>query len=187
MWDNIEVDNVVVYKQYYPPTVKQVTASGSSAFIGEVDESTIMKYPLAPGRDMSWLEIKRKLLEIIGPYKHVIRLKSFLDYRLYLERAGILYYNIQPTNILLDEELYIKLLDFQGKQLSRDGIVLLDGRSGEPSRFYCPQANPFNADIKTDLFALGCTIYLIIIGHPVFPEIIDREDRWFEKVQEKFT
>ncbi|KAL4933489.1 uncharacterized protein BDV17DRAFT_252102 [Aspergillus undulatus] len=82
----------------------------------------------------------------------------------------------QLTNLLLNEELHIKLSDFQGKQLSGDGTVLLDGLSGEPSRFYCPRADPFDADIKTDLFALGCTIYMILMGHPVFPDIVDGED-----------
>ncbi|KAL3480619.1 kinase-like domain-containing protein [Aspergillus californicus] len=190
-------------------------ASGSSAFIGEVDDLTVMKYPLAPGGDMSRLEIEKKLLEIVGPHERIIRLKSFEDDGLHLERAvngtlahyllesdnvplliqqrlswcreaaeavawvhaqGVLHCDIQPANLLLDEELHIKLSDFQGKQLSRDGTVLLDGGSGETGRFYCPRADPFDPDIKTDLFALGCTIYLIIMGHPVFPDIVDGED-----------
>ena len=225
MCDNAEVDQVIVYKQYCPPRVKRVIASGSSAFIGEVDESTVMKYPLAPGGDTSRLEIEKKLFEIVGPHERIIRLKGFSDGGLYLERAvngtlahyllesdnpppsilqriswcreaaeavawvharGVLHCDIQPTNFLLDEELHIKLSDFQGKQLSRDGTVLLDGGSGEPTRFYCPRSDPFDADIKTDLFALGCTIYLIMMGHPVFPEIVDGADGWFEDVRDKF-
>ncbi|KAL3470234.1 kinase-like protein [Aspergillus californicus] len=224
MWDDAEVDQVVIYKQYCPPNVKQVIASGSSAFIGEVDESTVMKYPLVPSGDMSRLEVEKKLLEIVGPHERIIRLKGFSDDGLYLERAtngtlahyllesdnppsilqrvswcreaaeavawvharGVIHCDIQPTNLLLDEGLHIKLSDFQGKQLSRDGTVLLDGLSGEPSRFYCPRADPFDADIKTDLFALGCTIYMILMGHPVFPDIVDGEDGWFEKVREMF-
>ncbi|KAL5333747.1 hypothetical protein BJX70DRAFT_380188 [Aspergillus crustosus] len=47
----------------------------------------------------------------------------------------VIHCDIQPTNLLLDEGLHIKLSDFQGKQLSGDGKVLLDGLSGEPIRF----------------------------------------------------
>ena len=217
---------VTIYQHYCPPGVKQVLASGSSAFIGEVDESTVFKYPLAPGGDMTRLEVERKLLKIIEPHERIIRLKSCSDTGLYLERARngnladymlesgkplpsvkqrlawcreaaeavawihaqrVLHCDIQPTNLLLDEELHIKLSDFQGRQLSEDGEVLLDGWSGEPCRFYCPRDDPFDADVKTDLFALGCTIYFIMMGHAVFPDIIDGEDRWYEKVGDRFT
>jgi hypothetical protein len=50
MSDDIDV---AVYRYYYPLGVKQVITLGSSAFIGEVDESTVVKYPLAPSRDIS--------------------------------------------------------------------------------------------------------------------------------------
>jgi hypothetical protein len=76
---------------------------------------------------------------------------------------------------------------FQGKQLSEDGEVVLDGWSGEPCRFYCPRDDPFDANVKTDLFALGCTIYFIMMGHAVFPDIIDGGDGWHEQVEQRFV
>jgi hypothetical protein len=66
--------------RYYPPGVKQTLASGRSAWIGEVDDSTVFKYPLVPGGDMTRIDVERKLLEIIG-------LKGFSDTGIYLERA----------------------------------------------------------------------------------------------------
>lgn len=80
-------DTVNVYQHYCPPGVKHVLASGSSAFIGEVDDSTVFKYPLAPGGDMTRLEVERKILGIVGPHKRIIALKSSSDTGLYLERA----------------------------------------------------------------------------------------------------
>ncbi len=41
---------------------------------------------------------------------------------------------------------------------------------------------PCYTDIKTGLFALGCTIYFILMGHAIFPDIIDGGDRYYEKV-----
>jgi hypothetical protein len=87
MWDETKADQVFVYQVYCPPTVKEVIASGTSAFVGEVDGSTVMKYPLAPGGDMSRLEIEKKLLDIVGPHERIIGLKGFSDNGLYLERA----------------------------------------------------------------------------------------------------
>ncbi|KAF1912219.1 kinase-like domain-containing protein [Ampelomyces quisqualis] len=216
---------VTIYQQYCPCGVKRVLASGSSAFIGEIDDSTVFKYPLAPGGEMDRLEVEGKLLEIIGRHERIIGLKGFSETGLYLERAQngtvadyiltsdpppslkqrlawcreaseavawiharrVLHCDIQPTNLLLDKELHIKLSDFQGKQLSENGEVVLDGWSSEPCRFYCPRDDPFDASIETDLFALGCTIYFIIVGNAVFPDIIDGEDRWHEKVEHRFV
>ena len=218
---------ITIYQHYCPPGVTRILASGSSAFVGEVDDSTVFKYPLVPGGDMTRLKIESKLLSILGAHKRIIRLKSFSDTGLYLERAPngnlanympklggqpapsvkqrlvwcketaeavawthtrhILHCDIQPTNLLLDKDFHIKLSDFQGRQLSENGEVLLDGWSSEPCRFSCPRDDPFDADIKTDIFALGCTIYFIMMGHAVFPDIADGEDRWYEKVRDRFA
>lgn len=170
-----------------------------STWIGEVDESTILKYPLKPGGDMTRLEVERKLLEIVCPHERIIDLKGFSDSGIYLERARngnladyildsskphppvnqrlawcreaaeavawihsrrVLHCDLYPLNLLLDDNLHIKLADFQGKLLSKSGEVLLDGWSAEPTRFFCSREDVFDADIKTDLFALGCAIYL---------------------------
>lgn len=215
----------IIYRHYCPQGVKRVIASGSSAFVGEVDDSTVLKYPLTPGGDMSRLEIERKLLEIIGPYPRIIGYKGFSNIGLYLERAEngtladyilesgnptptiyqrlfwclqaaeaithihsckVLHCDIQPTNFLLDKDLHLKLSDFQGQHLSEEGHVLLEGGSSEPCRFYLPRDDPFSADIKMDLFALGCTLYFIMMGHAVFPDIVDGTDGWQEKVVDRF-
>ncbi|KAF1844396.1 kinase-like protein [Cucurbitaria berberidis CBS 394.84] len=215
--------DIHVYQHYCPPGVKRVLASGASAFIGEVDDSTVFKYPLAPGQDMVRLEIEGKLLSIIGPHERIIGLKGISEEGLYLERAtngtvaqrieseetipmeqrlawcreaaeavaqvhvhNIVHCDIQPTNLLLDDHLHLKLSDFQGKQLSKSGMVLLDGWSSEPCRFYCPRNDPDDANVKTDLFALGCTIYYIMTSHAVFPDIIDGEDDWQETIERRF-
>lgn len=79
--------SVAIYQHYCPAGVKRVLASGGSAFIGEVDDSTVFKYPLAPGGDMTRLEAEKKLLEIIGPHERIIACKGFTDGGIYLERA----------------------------------------------------------------------------------------------------
>jgi len=228
MSEDEEMD-VLVYHQYYPSGVKQVLASGTSAFIGEVDESTIFKYPLiAEGEklDMSRIETEKRLLEIVGPHERIIALKGSNDAGLFLERAvngnvynylsnsaptlsiqqrlcwcqetaeavghvhsrRVLHCDIQPQNLVLDDKLHLKLCDFQGKHLAEDGTVLLDGGSAEPCRFHCPRGDDaWHADIKTDLFALGCTIYFFMMGHPVFPDIADGSDEWHERVEKRFA
>lgn len=219
---------VFIYNSYYPPGVKKILASGTSAFVGEVDESTVLKYPLAPDNKelAARLKAEKELLQIVGLHPRIAGLKSFSEAGLYLERAvngnvadllletgnpspsilrrlswcreaaeavahihslRILHCDIQPTNLLLDGELHVKLSDFQGRHLSEDGKVLLDGWSSEPCRFSLPRDDAFYSDVKTDLFALGCTIYFIMTNHAVFPDIVDGEDGWREKVNDRFA
>jgi hypothetical protein len=90
----------VEYHQYCPPGVQRVIASGTSAWISVVDESTALKYALQPGGDTSRLEMEYKILTIVSEHPHVIRLKSFSEVRLYLERAvnGTLYKYLAETD-----------------------------------------------------------------------------------------
>lgn len=78
---------VVEYHHYCPEGVQRVLASGTSAFIGEVDESTVLKYPLEPGGDMSRLKHEYKIFSIFGQHVRIIGQKGLTDVGLYLERA----------------------------------------------------------------------------------------------------
>lgn len=99
----------------------------------------------------------------------------------------VIHCDIQPTNILLDDNLHIKLADFQSRYLAENGEVILTGWSGEPCRYFCPREDEFEADWRTDLFALGSTIYFIITGHEVFSDIKAGEAGWDDKVRSRFT
>lgn len=104
----------------------------------------------------------------------------------WIHSRRVLHCDLHPLNILLDDNLHVKPVDFQGQRHSENGEVLLDGHSAEPTRFYCPRDDISYADVKTDLFALGCLIYFIVLGHQVYPDSIDGEECWREKVEERF-
>lgn len=216
---------IVEYHHYFPPGVRRILASGSSAFIGLVDDSTVLKYTLEPGGDRTRLEIEHQILTTVGKHPNIIAQKGLTDQGLYLERAvnGTIYWyladsgypaptvqqrltwclelvqavehvhsksvihcDIQPTNVLLDENLHIKLADFQGISVSKNGTVILTGWSGEPCRYFCPRDDEFSASVTTDLFALGSTLYFIMTGHEVFPDIVGGQEGWDQIVRTRF-
>lgn len=120
---------------------------------------------------------------------------TFLDQRLqwckqaaeaveHLHRKRIIYGDINPRNLLLDQNLNVKLADFQGMYKSFDRSVLLDGLSRECTKSFLPRTNGDHADIKTDHFALGSAIYFIMMGHEVFPELDSEDDD--EEVEQRF-
>jgi serine/threonine protein kinase len=215
-------DEIVIIKHYYPPGVKEIIGAGTFSFIGAVDESTVLKYPLVSGDDMGQLEIERKLLEHVCPHPRIIQIKGYSETGIYLERAvngslaeyilepslpppllsiqqqvswcreaaeavahihsrRVLHCNISPSNLLLDQDLHIKLADFQGALLSEDGEILLEGAAGESTRYCLPRDNTCIPELQADMFALGSTMYFIMMGHEVFPDLVsDRE------VEERF-
>ena len=94
----------------------------------------------------------------------------------YLHQKQVIHCDINPRNLLLDENLDLKLADFQGMHKSRDGNVLLDGLSRECTKSFLPRDDGDYADVKTDLFALGSAIYFIVVGYEIFPELDSNED-----------
>ena len=92
-----------------------------------------------------------------------------------IHEKGVIHCDIKTQNLLLDENLDIKLCDFQGRLIGPDGQVL-DGRSCENPKSFMPREDYMHADVKTDIFALGSTMYHILEGHEPFPELDAVED-----------
>lgn len=160
-----------------PPHERIIALKGftdTGIYLERATHGTVAEYVLESGKPLP--SVKQRL----AWYREAAEGVAWI----HAQRA--LHCDIPPTNLLLDGDLHIKLSDFQGRHLSEDGEVLLDGWSAEPCRFSCPRNDPFDADVQTDLFALGCTIYFIIMGRAVFPVIIDGEEGWYENVRSRF-
>ncbi|KAF1844429.1 kinase-like protein [Cucurbitaria berberidis CBS 394.84] len=101
-------------------------------------------------------------------------------------RKNVIICDINVRNILLDAELHVKLCDFQGRLLGPEGETLCDGGASENAESSMPRHNQEFADARTDIFALGSTIYHIIEGHRPFPELhtIDDEAEFVRRYQE---
>ena len=74
---------------YYPEGVTEFLGLGSSSYVGAVDETTVLKYPLDAGDEtaLSRLDVEAQLLTAIGPHKHIVGFKGKRSDGLLLERA----------------------------------------------------------------------------------------------------
>lgn len=88
----------------------------------------------------------------------------------FIHSNGVIHCDIHPNNFLLDEQLNARLCDFAGSLFGS-----LDGGAMESTRFFLPRDWRDPPNIKSDLFALGSTMYYIMTGREPYEDLSDDE------------
>ena len=120
----------------------------------------------------------RELVEAKGP----LPLAEAISYTLQAAEAlahaaqrNVVHRDIKPSNLLITPEGQVKLIDMglarlreinsAAADLTASGITLgtFDYISPEQAR------DPRNADVRSDLYSLGCTFFYMLTGRPPFP------------------
>ena len=120
----------------------------------------------------------RELVEAKGP----LPLAEAISYTLQAAEAlahaahrNVVHRDIKPSNLLITPEGQVKLIDMglarlrevggPAADLTASGITLgtFDYISPEQAR------DPRNADVRSDLYSLGCTFFYMLTGRPPFP------------------
>ncbi len=100
-----------------------------------------------------------------------------LDYTLAAARGlrtalaqGFIHRDVKPSNLMLDNEAGIKILDFGlvksmhgDGQLTRDGAII-----GSPLYISPEQGRGQPSDHRSDIYSLGCTLFHMLAGRPPF-------------------
>ncbi|KFY34884.1 hypothetical protein V494_06396 [Pseudogymnoascus sp. VKM F-4513 (FW-928)] len=87
-----------------------------------------------------------------------------------LHENGVLHCDVRTANFLLDDNLRLKIIDFEGSSL--DGC---EPSSLEIARCFLPRDPREPSTAATELFALGSTIYEIMTGKEPYLELGDDE------------
>ncbi len=88
-------------------------------------------------------------------------------------RAGVVHRDLKPSNLLLTAEGRVVLVDFgiaKRRADVRDGDVLTSAREviGTPAYLSPEQIEHGLADERSDVWALGCVLYEMVVGAPPF-------------------
>jgi serine/threonine protein kinase len=87
-----------------------------------------------------------------------------------LHASNVILADVKPENILLDESDKVYLIDFSGSWI--------DGKSGsalESVRFFLPRDIKLDSTVRTDIFALGSTLYEVMTGTQPYKDLSDEE------------
>ncbi|TWT74200.1 serine/threonine-protein kinase [Allorhodopirellula solitaria] len=89
-------------------------------------------------------------------------------------RRGIVHRDIKPSNVVVTEESSIKLVDMglarsdnfeTSEDMTASGVTLGTFDYISPEQAHDPRL----ADIRSDLYSLGCTFYYMLTGSPPYP------------------
>ena len=83
----------------------------------------------------------------------------------------LLHRDVKPGNILFDQEGRVRLTDFGLSTLAAESgdLTLPDLIIGSPEYMSPEQIRcPVDLDPRTDIYALGCTLYFLLTGRPPF-------------------
>ena len=142
-------------------------------FVGEDRGLSYIVFEFVEGVNVRRLVEQKGPLPLAEAVSYTIQVAEALAHA---DARGVVHRDIKPSNVLITPEGRVKLIDMglarlrngdpAAADLTQSGVTLgtFDYISPEQAR------DPRNADIRSDIYSLGCTMFFMLAGQPPFPE-----------------
>jgi len=139
---------------------------------GKVDGLYFIAYELADGITIRDLIAKHGQLSPEETVNYAIQVTLALNH---LNAEGVVHRDIKPSNIMLTDRGRVKVVDLglARREVSDSiGDLTVAGTTLGTFDYIAPEQarDPRIADIRSDIYSLGCTMYQMLTGQPPYPE-----------------
>jgi serine/threonine protein kinase len=133
---------------------------------GEVDDSVYLVMPFLAGGSLADVLVRDKTVPSERAAAVTAQVATALDYA---HRRGIVHRDVNPDNVLFDEDGHALLTDFGIATARFHSRLTATGRAmGTPHYMSPEQAMGKLVDGRSDVYAVGVMLYEMLLGFPPF-------------------
>ncbi len=141
-------------------------------YIGEEDGLNFIAFEFVQGTNIRELIQQHRRLPLEDAVNYTLQIASAL---LHTSAQGIVHRDIKPSNIIITPGGRAKLVDLGLARTERPGTgddLTVPGTTLGTFDYISPEQayDPRTADIRSDIYSLGCTLYHMLTGEPPYPE-----------------
>jgi len=141
-------------------------------YAGSQDGLYFIAYEFASGQTIRDVIVDRGRIIAEDTVNYAIQVTLALNH---IAAAGIVHRDIKPSNIMLTNSGRVKVVDLGlARRDTTDSIgdITVAGTTLGTFDYISPEQarDPRNADVRSDIYSLGCTMYHMLTGQPPYPE-----------------